>query len=234
MLALLEECLRLHRRTGGIFNPLVIESLEAAGYDMSFEQLAARGPIQMSPGVVAPSLECLDLHAGRQAATLPLGLRLDLGGFGKGYAVDHAVALLPAGANFLIDGGGDIYAAGFAPQGGPWRVDVVHPIAPDEVICNVALSDGGIATSWATKRRWRVTGGWAHHLIDPRTGRPAESGVIGATVIAPTTVEADVFAKCALILGPKDGPAFLDTQGVHGLLVLADGSIQRTAYWPAN
>ena len=234
MLALLAECLELHRRTAGIFNPLVIDNLEAAGYDASFERLAERSVQQAALQTAPPSLQCLELDPVRHEETLPLGLRLDFGGIGKGYAVDRAASLLSEASGFLIDAGGDIYAAGLAPQGGPWRVEVANPAAPEEAICAVSLSDTAIATSWTTKRRWRVQDGWAHHLIDPRSGRPAQSGVIGATVIASTTVEADVFAKCAVILGPELGPAFLESQAVHGLLVLSDGSVKRTSGWPAD
>ena len=234
MMALLSECLRLHRTTEGIFNPLIIDNLEAAGYGASFELLDGQTAPEGASKAAPPSLQCLDLDPERHGATLPLGLRLDFGGIGKGYAVDRAGSLLTGAGGFLIDAGGDIYAAGLSADGTPWRVEVASPLAPEESIGVVRLSDMAIATSWTTKRRWRVAGGWAHHLIDPRTGLPAQSGVIGVTVIAPRAVEADVFAKCALILGPEVGLAFLESEAVHGLLVLADGSLKQTSGWHAD
>jgi thiamine biosynthesis lipoprotein len=227
---LLSESLRLHELTGGVFNPLVLQSLETAGYDVSFEKV---GEVKNAPAPSGPlpELTCLELDGHR--ASLPLGLRLDFGGIGKGYSVDLASALLAEASGYLIDAGGDIYASGLAPDGGPWYVDVADPAAPESRVDVVALSNQAIATSWTTRRRWKTAGGWAHHLIDPRTGLPAESGVSGSTVITSRAVEADVFAKCALILGPEEGLAFLEARGAHGLLVLADGSIRTTSDWPS-
>jgi FAD:protein FMN transferase len=231
MFDVLTECLRLHRLTHGVFNPLVLENLEAAGYNDSFERLQPMAQTR-SAGAV-PSLDCLTLDRAAGTALLPLGRRLDFGGIGKGYAVDAACGLLQEAGDYLIEAGGDIYAAGKAPDGGAWRVDVVAPTSTDDRIDVVALSGQAVATSWTTRRRWQTQSGWAHHLIDPRTGLPAESGVIAATVVAGCAVEADVFAKCALILGPDEGPAFLESHNTQGLLILSDGSVRRTRDWPS-
>jgi len=234
MYDLLVSCLDFHHETKGIFNPLIIDNLEAAGYDTSFERLPAQRRAANAPPAVPPAFDCLKLDSRGATATLPLGLRLDFGGIGKGYAVDQAAAILAEAGGFLLDAGGDIYAAGSDPQGEPWRIEVADPAAPDESLDVVSLVDQAIATSWTTKRRWRAGDGWAHHLIDPRSGRPTDGRVIGATVIAPTTTQADVFAKCSLILGPEEGPAFLESRAVHGLLVLADGALIRTSGWPSD
>jgi thiamine biosynthesis lipoprotein len=230
---LLAACLEFHRETEGIFNPLIIDNLEAAGYDASFERLPTQPRAAKTLPALPPSLDCLELDLPGANASLPLGLRLDFGGIGKGYAVDQAASLLAETGGFLLDAGGDIYAARSGPQGEPWRIEVADPAAPDDSLDVVSLVDQAIATSWTTKRRWRAGDGWAHHLIDPRSGRPTDGRVIGATVIASTTTQADVFAKCSLILGPEEGPAFLESRAVHGLLVLADGSLIRTSGWPA-
>jgi thiamine biosynthesis lipoprotein len=231
MLEVLKECVRLYRLTSGVFNPLVLVSLEAAGYRDSFERLPPTTPVR--PAVAVPPLDCLEIDPEAGLATLPLGLRLDFGGIGKGYAVDAASTLLVEAGGYLIDAGGDIYIAGSAPDGGPWRIDVIDPESPNSRIEAVALSDQAIATSWTTRRRWQTSAGWAHHLIDPRTGTPADSGVIASTVVTRRAVDADVFAKAALILGPNAGLAFLESQHAHGLLVLPDGSVRRTQGWPS-
>jgi thiamine biosynthesis lipoprotein len=229
MANLLEECLRKYDLTGGLFNPLTLEALETAGYDRSFEQIVQRPAVEATCEV--PSFDALGLDASRLTASLPKGLRLDFGGIGKGYCVDLAAEALAGAHDFLINAGGDLYAAGRGPDGGPWRIDVADPLAPDRVLSTVAVSDEAIATSWTTKRRWRTAAGWAHHIIDPRTGLAAAGGTISATVIAPSTTEADVFAKAALILGPVDGIAFLEDLAVDGLLVRDDGSTVSTAGW---
>jgi thiamine biosynthesis lipoprotein len=228
MAELLEECLRMYDVTGGLFNPLTLAALEMAGYDRSFEQI---GRIQDSATACeVPSFDALGLDASALTASLPKHLRLDFGGIGKGYCVDLAADALADAHDFLINAGGDMYAAGRG-SGGPWRIDIADPLAPDRVLSTVAISDKAIATSWTTKRRWRTATGWAHHIIDPRTGLAAASGAISATVIAPSTTEADVFAKAALILGPVDGIAFLEDLAVDGLLVRDGGSTVSTAGW---
>lgn len=232
MFDLLSECLRLSEETSGVFNPLVLQSLEAAGYDVSFERVSVSERLQ-TPTRPLPSLDGLQLDDGQRTASLPFGMRLDFGGIGKGYAVDLAATLLAEADGCLVDAGGDIYAAGLGPDGGCWRIDVADPMSPDSRLDVVALSNQAIATSWTTRRRWQTRDGWAHHLIDPRTGLPAESGVIGSTVIAERAVEADVFAKCALILGPDEGVAFLEARGSQGLLVLEDGFTKTTTDWPS-
>jgi FAD:protein FMN transferase len=233
MFELLTECLRLYHQTGGVFNPLVLENLEAAGYNASFEKLPSGAAAKAGAPSIPPALTYLTLDAQRQEASLPAGLRLDFGGIGKGYAVDVASAMLAEAGDYLVDAGGDIYAAGHAPDGGPWRIDVADPATPDARIDVVTISNQAIATSWTTRRRWQTASGWAHHLIDPRSGLPTESGAIGSTVIASRAVEADVFAKCALILGPDAGLAFLEKQGTQGVLVLTDGSLRKTQHWPS-
>jgi thiamine biosynthesis lipoprotein len=231
MMRLLELCRRFARLTGGIFNPLVLDSLEASGYDRSFEALPNQKSRKALSARPVPAFDAISLDSRTSEASLPLELRLDFGGIGKGHAVDLAAGLLADAGDFLIDAGGDIFAAGLSPEGGPWRVDVADPASADGSLGTVELTGEAVATSWTTKRRWRIDRGWANHLIDPRSGRWVSAGVIGATVIAPTAVEADVFAKTALILGPGEGLSFLSQQGVRGLLVLEDGSQRSTPDW---
>jgi len=215
MWALLAECQTFYEITDGVFNPLVLDALTAAGYGASFERV---GPADALRAVKIPSFG--QLASRGTAVEMPVGLRIDFGGIGKGYSVDCAVESLHDCDGFLISAGGDIYAAGLAPDGQAWRIAVADPQQPDVALTTLALSDQAVATSWTTKRRWQAGSGWANHLIDPRTGLPVNNGVAGATVVARTTTEADVFAKTALILGPDEGCAFLEAQQVAGLLVL--------------
>jgi thiamine biosynthesis lipoprotein len=140
------------------------------------------------------------------------GVRLDLGGIGKGYAVDRALGLLAAAGPCLVSAGGDLAVSG-TPAGGVWPVGVA---VPDGRV-TVGLESGAVATSGRDRRRWRRGGEERHHLVDPRTGRPAEGDLLRVTVLAPTAVEAEVLAK-ALFLGAE--PA-----GASAVLVRADGTV---------
>ena len=143
------------------------------------------------------------------------GTRLDLGGIGKGYAVDCAVAGLGEHGPCLVNAGGDIAVAG-SPRAGAWAVSVDTPAGP----LTVGLTSGGLATSGRDRRRWIRGGEERHHLIDPASGRPAASPWLRVTVAAPTAVAADVAAK-DVFLGAE--PAERDA-----ILVALDGSVTRT------
>lgn len=225
MLELVELALDLHRETGGVFDPAVLPELEAAGYDRSFELIGDRtdGPA----AVPAPHGRFAEIRVADDASrvTLPPGMRLDFGGIGKGFAVDRAADALRAAGSALVNAGGDMYALGHG-----WRASIVNPLL-DEDAATVSLHDEALATSTTAVRRWRVGGREMHHLIDPRTGAPARSEVISASVIADSATVAEVYAKCALILGVRDGWRLLGGRGLGGLFVLADGSVLVNEAW---
>ncbi|HEX5503654.1 MAG TPA: FAD:protein FMN transferase, partial [Thermomicrobiales bacterium] len=228
LFAVVSAALAAARETGGLFDPTVLGALVAAGYDRSFELLAA-GP-DGPPPAAPPRPRCdwrdvaLDERAGTIA--LPAGCGLDLGGIGKGWAVDRAVDRLRPRGNFVIDAGGDLYAAGAQAGGAPWTVGVADPHVPARDLLVLTPRDRAVATSTTARRRWKRGGVERHHLIDPRTGAPATSGVVSATVVAESVARAEVLAKVALLLGPRAGRAFLDRQaGVPGILVHADGRV---------
>jgi len=236
MFHLLDQCRRFHRVSGGLFDPAILLDLEAAGYDRSFELVASpaaegnRTPPTPGHGSIAD----MDLDRGRLTVQAPPGVQLDLGGIGKGYAVDRAAQVLTPMTDFLIDAGGDIFASGHGPDGDGWLVAVANPLQEDGQLGVVRLRGEALATSTVTRRRWQRNGRWLHHLIDPGTGEPALTDSLSVSVIAPSGVEADIFAKVALLLGSEKGKRFIDAQGAHALFVGSDGSCQATSEWPGG
>ena len=219
LLAVVRLALAARERTGGRFDPTVHDALVAAGYDRSFELLQDAGPGRVPPGS-APSGGRVPLH-GRRIALDP-GVRLDLGGIGKGYAVDRAVeALAPIGP-CLVNAGGDLAVAGI-PETGVWPVAVETPAGS----LTLGLAEGALATSGQDRRRWRAGGEERHHLIDPRTGRPADSDLLTVTVAAPTAVEAEVLAKALFLVGEDGAAAEADALGAPAVLVTSDGRVRR-------
>lgn len=161
------------------------------------------------------------------------GVRFDLDGVAKGWLADRALALAP-GRSALVDGDGDIAIR--AAPGDAWAIGVADPRSPDGQLAVIRLvSDAdtarrwGLATSGTTVHRWVHAGAAAHHLIDPRTLRAADTDVVQATVLAATAREAEAYAKVAVILGSRDAFAALDRPGVLGLLLLTDdGEVRAT------
>ncbi|HEX7588211.1 MAG TPA: FAD:protein FMN transferase, partial [Anaerolineae bacterium] len=171
----------------------------------------------------------IKLDAKTQTVRLPRWMHLDFGGVAKGWAADQAVRRLSTIAPALVDAGGDIAISAARALGEPWPIAVADPIHPDADLEMLMLTHGGVATSGRDYRRWQRNGKWQHHIIDPRTGFPAETDVLSVTVIAPTTVSAEIAAKVALILGSQRGLQWIEARTeLAGLLVLEGGQILRS------
>ena len=220
--------------TDGLVDPTLVDALETAGYDASLgrydsqplgEVLAVAPPRR--PAAADPRARWRQIVVDDAQAVIrrPPGIRLDSGGTGKGLAAD-AVALLLAGEErFIVDCGGDVRVGGPGAERAPFDVAVVHPLT-GRVGETFPLVAGGVATSGIDRRLWRGSAGRpAHHLIDPSTGRPAWTGVVGATAVAPSALEADVLAKAALLSGPERGRELLRRHG--GILFHEGGRSER-------
>ncbi|HYM16660.1 MAG TPA: FAD:protein FMN transferase [Dehalococcoidia bacterium] len=211
------------RESGGLFDPAILRQLEAAGYDRSFEQIPLARPPDPRHAASRATWRNIVVDAPHHTITLPADAGIDLGGIGKGWAVDRVAAIL--GSPCLVNCGGDVFAAGVPPKRGAWRVGVADPFAPDDDLLVLAVEDRGVATSSSVKRRWKVGDRYLHHLIDPRTGGPSESDAVQVTVVARTAVLADYHAKVALLSGVQRGLSYLDDAAdVEGLVVAAGGA----------
>lgn len=237
MWEVLQRCRRWWVKTGGDFDPTILEALERAGYHRSFETLGQGGFKDATPGTRGPSgLNLVELRevGGQRTVRLHQGVRLDLGGIVKGWTVDRAASLLEPLGRFLIDAGGDIFARGDSLETPGWCVAVQDPRETHRDREYLFLKDAAVATSGTYRRRWlHRDGGEAHHLIDPRTGAPSRSLVVSATVTGGSAEVCDVCAKVALLRGPEAALAFLQgLPDVEGYLVLQDGRDLATAGWP--
>jgi thiamine biosynthesis lipoprotein len=216
LLAVVELALAAREKTGGRFDPTIHDALVAAGYDRTFELLVGG-----SAAVASPTTTGGVRIRGRRIELDP-GVRLDLGGIGKGYAVDRTVALLAPLGPCLVNAGGDLAVAG-APEEGVWPVAVETPSGP----LTLGLERGALATSGSDRRRWRAGDAVHHHLIDPGTGRPSDSDLLRVTVTAATAVEAEVLAKALFLAGEDAAVAEADEVGVPALFVTTDGRVRR-------
>ena len=213
------------RATDGRFDPTILPSLRAHGYDTTFAEIQLRGDEvepMWSPGCIAIELDPVTLEV-----TLPPGLQLDLSGIAKGHTADRVVgALLATGATGAYANlGGDIRVAGQGPSSRGWIIGVDDPFDGERTICTMAIVDGGIVTSTRLQRQWTRGGETQHHLIDPRTGAPARSGVAAVTVLTATASTAEVLAKAVFVDGLDGGLELLADHGVTGLLVDDEGRV---------
>jgi FAD:protein FMN transferase len=188
------------RRTDGLFDPTVADAMIANGYDRSFSELSEDTPAS-SAARPAPSASGVVFDDVERTIALPPGVGIDPGGIGKGLAADIvATELIGLGARAaLVDIGGDIRCVGDGPYDGRWVISVAHP-SQDHAALHLALTDAGVATSSCLRRRWGA-GRAMHHIVDPATGRPAQTEIAAATVIAPEAWWAEALATAVIVAG---------------------------------
>jgi thiamine biosynthesis lipoprotein len=226
--AAVSAALRAARLTGGLVDPTLATAVREAGYDRTraldqspsllrgLDSAPPRCPARPDPAARWRAIE-VDHVAG--LIRRPPGLELDLGGSAKGWAADLLAERLAPLGRCAVGCGGDLRVE--SGRGTPWEVLVRHPLT-GATAHTLRVSAGGVATSGIDARLWERPGGdFAHHLIDPATHMPAWTGLVAATALAPTALEAEALAKAALLSGPGAGRAVL--RGRYGGVLVHDG-----------
>jgi thiamine biosynthesis lipoprotein len=227
--------LRAASLTDGDVDPTVGAAVRVLGYDRDFPTLPRTGrPIVRFARV--PGWQVVHVDDDKGTVTLPAGVQLDLGATAKALAADRAArrATDAVGCGVLVGLGGDIAVAGPAPEGG-WVVGIAdwHGATDSDVATTIRIESGGVATSSTTVRRWSRGSETLHHLIDPRTGRPAEIAWRTVTVAAGSCIDANTASTAAIIRGGR-APAWLARQRLPARLVRRDGSVLCLGGWPAR
>jgi thiamine biosynthesis lipoprotein len=212
--------------SGGLVDATLVEQIERAGYASDLGEtltigdmlaLAPRRASASASGALGWHRIAVDAHAG--TVTRPPGVRIDGGGIAKGLFADVLAERLAGHASFAVDCAGDIALGGTARA--PRAVHVESPFDAS-VLHTFELRDGAVATSGITRRGWLAADGRAaHHLLDPATGAPAFTGIVQASALAPSALEAEVRAKAALLAGPRAARSWLRHGGV---VVLESGA----------
>ncbi len=217
---LVQRALDARRATGGLFDPTVLGAVLRAGYDRTFDAVAA-APHE---GHSDLTMNADKIEIDDDTVRLPSGTGFDPGGIGKGLAADMvARELRDAGAaGVCVNLGGDVRVSGVAPDGGAWTIAVRHPTT-DEPLAYLGVSDGAVATSTTLRRRWSVGDETRHHLIDTGTGRPSATHRTFATVVAGYAWAADVLAKALVLDANHDPFMLLRASGAEALVVDDDG-----------
>ncbi len=254
---------RAQRVTGGRFDPRILADLERLGYAGASIDVARdhEAPVDATavdgmPGGRGRATAWLALDGRRAAAALDAPV--DLGGIGKGLALRWAWRRLWAGlhamgrAGVLLEAGGDIVAAGPAPDGGPWLVGIEDPCAarPDASavtpgpgaaaasavtpgepgpVAVVAVERGAVCTSSVAIHRWRDPNGRpAHHLLDPATGVPGGAGLLAVTVAGPDPAWAEVWSKALFLEGASGIAEAARRRGLAAWWIAEDGRLRMT------
>ena len=217
-LAVLRRSEELYRRTGGAFDitagPLI------SGWRRAAE--AGRLPDRDELDELRASSRWQDLELMERGAVKTRGTaRVDIDGVAKGYAIDQAAAAMrrAGAAGGMVEVGGDLRVFGDSPAAGGWPV-AVHDPSAEEPAAEIEITEGAVCTSGGYARFVEIEGRRYSHILDPRTGEPAEQ-VVSATVVAADTATADAWATALSVLGTA-GLGELPA-GVEALLLTGDG-----------
>ncbi len=224
--------LDMEEKSGGLVSPALLNAMVACGYDRSFESLGSNSLnawLELNPQNSLTTGD-ISMDAATRSVFLPYGLQLDFGGIAKGWAANKAVERLSAAGSALVNAGGDISIKGMGDPDIKWTVGIIDPFNKMDFLKTLSTGSGGVATSGRDRRHWTQGELERHHIIDPRTYQPAQSDVLTATVTAPNSIEAEMAAKTALILGSRDGLSWLEKKpGFAGFLVLENGATVQTS-----
>lgn len=197
---------RVNAISEGAFDLTVKSVLEGWGYDPAYS-LKEKVPGQIG------SIELKD-------GQVKLGAEIDLGGLGKGYALDRMMSLFSEFQNVCINAGGDIFARGADEKGQPWTVAFEHPENVSQAIGSVDIHDMALACSSPSRRRWRNR----HHIVDPQRCLPAED-MLAVYTQAKAGLIADAYSTALFALGYEAAKALLPEISVEAMLVATDGRI---------
>ncbi len=217
---LLELSVMLANATDGAFDPTIFIAVEA--WDgMSGEKLPNDDELRR----LAPLVDYrgVELDANNSSARLRDGQRVDLGGIAKGYAANELKKIYnETGCAGVINLGGNVYAVGSRPDSGPWRIGVQNPRGGGYIEV-LELTDKSAVTSGDYQRCFMREGVRYHHILDPDTLKPADSGIISVTVISEDSALADATATAAFVMGVDKAQELVERLGVSALILTKDG-----------
>lgn len=228
----LDAAWRAYDATSGLCDPTVLASLVALGYDADYETLVEREDAPLPEPVRPPGLGAIRYDRRARTVTLAPGCQLDFGATAKALVVDLVAADVAPTGGVVVEVGGDVALRGHGPDG-PWSIGIADSLRLRGDEPRVSVEDGAIATSSTTARTWRAGGRTLHHVIDPRTGEPAEGPWATVSVSARSCVIANALSTAALLWG--DGAASrVARSGSAGRFVRHDGTVEYAGGWPPD
>ncbi|MCM3570422.1 FAD:protein FMN transferase [Neobacillus mesonae] len=213
----LKFALEMAKWTEGEFDPAIGKVMEEQGYNRHY---------LTGTSIETPSADSTaayrDIILDEQDHTLYLNkpLVIDLGAVAKGFAIDLAAKELREFESFIINAGGDLFAAGMDRNGRPWKVGIQHPIKKDQIIDCIEISNEAVCTSGSYERRNAKMPGM-HHIISPKTGY-SPNDCVSSTIIAPFAMLADAFSTTAFLFGHEKGKKLIESVGLSGLFITSD------------
>ena len=233
--ALIETALTISDATDGAFDPTLAPVLDAWGFTKDTHRVPSTDELTELLSHTGCGKVRFEKTADGYAVTLLDGVQLDLGGIAKGYAADVLRAQLEEEGvtSATLDLGGDVFVMGSKPDGSGWRIAVKDPADTESYLGVVTAADKFIVTSGVYERYFEENGVRYHHILDPKTGSPAESGLVSVTVLCENGAWADALSTACFVLGPDGALALRDDLADEGtdfelILVTDDGRVLYT------
>jgi thiamine biosynthesis lipoprotein len=227
LMDMLKLSVKYFRETEGSFDPSILPDLKRVGYDRSMDEIRTQGAktsVPASQSIPKLAFKEISLDPAHKRVRLPRGMEIDLGGIAKGWIVEKAASVLHQYTPVCgVSAGGDILFIGKPSDGMDWDVYLEDPRDPSQMLAQLHIPSGAVATSSVMKRSWMQGNNLRHHLIDPRTGEPAKTEWLSVTVICPNIIAADVLAKAILIGGPDTAVNLLQ-RNPHAIFIAVDAA----------
>lgn len=219
---LLEEGKNLGAMTDGAFDIAISPIVKAWG----FTEEEHRVPTQEELDALLPLIEPMDVIIDKETAYLQKeGMAVDLGGIAKGYASDKVASLLKGKGveSAVYSLGGNVYGIGTKPNGEKWEVALANPLDGNDYCGLISIEDQAVVTSGGYQRYFEEDGKKYHHIIDPKTGRPAESGLLSVTILCESGTEADVYSTALYVMGLEKALEFWKENGGFEAIFITEG-----------
>lgn len=240
--ALLARALEVSASTDGIFDCTIAPVMNAWGFPTGDFHVPGKEELAS----LLSRVDYRQIQISGDTVTLPEGVEIDLGGIAKGYASDRVMQVFAENGvkSGLISLGGNVQTLGAKPDGSRWRIAVQDPVNAEETFAVVEVENEAVITSGGYQRYFEQDGVHYHHIIDPRTGYPAQNGILSSTIVSTDGTLADGLSTSLFIMGLEqakeywqahrdafdailmtdDGQVYI-TEGLEGRCTLTDGSI---------
>lgn len=225
---IIQQAQGFYRLTGGAFDVTVGPASILWKKAIASKTLPGPDAVAQALSLVGSDFIYLDAKT-REVALLKSGMRIDLGGIAKGFALDRAVRKLKDAQidSVLINAGGNIYCLGTNHRA-PWRVGVQDPFREGKVLDELVLADMAAATAGDYQQYVEINGRRYSHIVDPKTGYPVQSGIVSATIIADNATASDALSTACVVLGLEKSRQLMSRfPGMRAILVANDGTLYR-------
>ncbi|MFQ5708818.1 MAG: FAD:protein FMN transferase [bacterium] len=224
--AIIKRSIAYSAKFGGMFDVSIGPITELWGFN-SDKKIAIPDKTTLNSLLDLVGYENVQMDAQETTVLLPKnGMRLDLGGIAKGYAIDRCAKILKQEGvrHFLVNAGGDIYASGYKFGHEKWLVGVQHPRKPQELLATFEINDYAVATSGDYERYAIINGQRYHHIINPKTGFPSKQ-CQSVTVFAASAEQADAWATYLFVIGWRRHRSRSNADTIESLIVDGSGNV---------